>query len=1417
VNEQKILHLDADAFFASVEQAADPRLRGRPVAVGGAKRGVVASASYEARRMGIYTTMPTARARKLCPSLVIVAGDFEKYERFSRLLFSYVYDFTPTVEVSSIDEGYANLTGNRRTSAGDIAETIRRVVRQTLKITLSEGIGSNKLVSAVASKLKKPDALIIVPPGGEREFLAPLEAKWLPGVGPKLAEEFRRAGLPRIGNIAETPPEQLALFAGNQAVTLWEMARGIDSRLVIPDPPAAKSLGEQETFEHDSADEHFARARLRQMADRLLSKLRAGQLTARTMEVRIRYNDFDEARRSESFPEPTNLESDVYPIIDRLLRRAWERRVSLRLVGLKFSNLYDAKFQDTLALEWRPESGEQRPESGNQKPETKENRGKHARQAEVPRGRRYEVAGAVDRIRETYGQSAILRGHDLFLKTGERNAERGKKVSAFPSPVSALNLRSSFSFLDSLLSPEAAVREAAERGAKIVALTDPNLHGAVAFSQAAMEAGVRPVIAAEILWKGKPVLAYVKNQTGYENLCAILSETEKSGKRRPETGDLKIEPDGLLLVPAEAFPEVRYAEAGEHAMYQILQSIRTLTLLGSRRPDKRRGRFHFREFPTNPAICRQIKEECQFVLPLGGLNFPGYQPADGSSAHDFLARLAREGLHSRYGPKAVRHMAQLNEELQIIASVGYEEYFLLVWDILQECRVAGIDWITRGSAADSLVCYCLGISDVCPIRYELYFKRFLNADRMALNKLPDIDIDFAHDRKDDVVDAIFAKFGVHAAVVGGFSTYQGRSAFADIAKVFGVSESQIRRYTEHLPRTSAARVMEAASASRECAEMDFTENPYATALALAKRLDGFPRHPKMHPCGIVLSRKPVAAMCPLFVSHKGRATTHFDMDAVEAIGLVKMDILAQGGLAVMRDAVEDIQNRNAKTEDRKQKNPVFRTPFGSQAPTLSTPDPSFSDPAVWRMIASGRARGVHHIESPAMTSLNRMVNVNTIDDLIAIVSVIRPGAANTMRKVTFARRAQGLEPVEYAHPSLEPVLRSTYGVVAYEEHILQICEAFAGMPAGRADILRRALVKNQTEKATAFFEEFAGHASRGGRTPEDIRRVWELIMGFQGYAFCRAHSTAYGIEAYQAAWLKCYHPAEFLAAVLTHGKGFYDRLTYSIECRQLGIGFLPPDINHSTDRYVVENKVLGSGLHPSTFNLQPLQTIRVPLTQIKGLSHALIQRWQNEKPFASLQDFFVRTRPSTPEMDAMIRCGAFDGFGISRVEQFWEARRLRLCEPGESLFRAGPPTPAVSLPTDQDFLTRLQDEMDLLGFTVSGHPLDLFPDAAWDTYCPISRLDQFPGQTVRLAGMIVTDRMHRQSDGRPMKFLSLCDPSGIIECELFAGAYARFGIETIRHPLIELSATVQPFENQNGCTLNVRSVRRVRTIGPGKK
>lgn len=1519
MDSRAIVHLDADAFFAAVEQAADPRLRGKPVAVGGEKRGIIASASYEARKCGIYTPMPTARARKLCPKLILLPGDFEKYERFSGWMFSYAYDFTPDVEITSIDEGYFDLSGTRKPPL-DIADSIRSAIRQSLKISVSEGLGANKLISQIASKLNKPAAFVQVLPGREVSFLHPLPNRWLPGVGPKTGARLDAAGLARICQVAATPTDLLSLLVGNAAPQLRQFANGIDERPVVPANEPAKSYGQQETFPVDTTDEEFIEATLHRMADHLMAKVRADDKSIRTLTVKVRYNDMAEDQCGESLSEPTDLETDIYSRLGILLRQAWKRRVSLRLVSLRLSQVYGGFWRSELDL-------------------TSGGRGHEAR---------HRLAAAVDELRKSHGREVLLRGHDFLLRDHSESAPKTPRIKVMiqarpawtglavnprglaggvvfsPSsrglaPAVSLAVQSHYSFLKSTLSIPAIIELAKQYALPAVVLADDaNVHGAVEFFQAARQAGIKPVLGAKLSAEGGPLWLYVENATGYRNLCRILTRrsevgpavpsgprtrsdvqggaigtsrpTYTSGGRGSVFGMAQIEglTDGLIAVgtnarladgfpgrfylaaasadaptgipnasrfPVVAMPPVHYATAADRWKFDVVQSIRTCTLLRQAHPEKQlTGEFHFRSpgelralFQAHPDWLDhslEIVERCALEFTLGKPQFPAFAAPDGLSSHDFLRRLVSEGLRRRYPSRHAQLASQVDEELGIIADVGYEDYFLVVWDILQECQRRGIEWITRGSAADSLVCYCLGISDVCPIRFDLYFRRFLNKERMALNKLPDIDIDFPHDRKDDVVDLIFAKYGPeHTAVVGGFSTYQARGAVGGVAKVLGVSEFQIRRFTEHFPWTGAHGLVELLRQSPECRDLPVDEEPYKSALQMAEFLDGVPRYAKMHPCGLVLSRDPMNDLVPCFTSNKGYPTTHFDMDSVEAIGLVKMDILAQGGLAAMRDVKALLAHRGITVDLR-----TFtvdqvgsavpsgaHTRSDAQSGAIETSRPAcgevdpWTDPAVWEMIASGGARAVHHIESPAMISLCRQCNVHEIDGLVAIVSVIRPGAANEQKKLRFTRRYQGLEPVTYPHPSLETCLRSTFGLVVYEEHILQICEAFAGLPPGRADVLRRALGKGKTATINEIQVEFFIAARARGHSEAKISEVWDLVRGFSGYAFCRAHSTAYGVEAYQAAWLKRYFPAEFMAAVLTNGKGFYRPLVYVLECLRLGIPLLPPRVNESGPGFTVES-LPASASESGEARATPeggllRQAIRVPVTYIQGLTERTreqIVAVRARGEFASLTDFYHRVRPTPDEMELLLRAGAFDGFGKNRPAQFWEIQSMvqrwadtRASDQGWLFPPADstrlPPTPLAE-PTRQQ---RLQWEMELLGFPVSGHPLDLYPDVAWETYCPVSRLGTFIGEQVTLCGLVIEDRVHHQATGEPMKFLTLADWTGMVETELFAKTYKSYGLATVRYPVLEITGQVEPYENGRGHTLRVLQAGKPRARKKG--
>jgi error-prone DNA polymerase len=836
-------------------------------------------------------------------------------------------------------------------------------------------------------------------------------------------------------------------------------------------------------------------------------------------------------------------------------------------------------------------------------------------------------------------------------------------------------------------------------------------------------------------------------------------------------------------VPLAATAEIHYLQPEEWLKFDILQSMRTLTLLGQSHPGKLPpGRYHWhapeeitRHFGGLPQAIQntlRIAERCQFDFELGDIRFPQF-PCD--YPVQLLRAKVQAGLERCYGlSPAPEVLERLRRELAVIEEVGYSGYFLVFADLVEWCRARGIETLARGSAAGSLVCYLLGISNVCPFRFGLCFERFLNRERMQFSKLADIDLDLPWDRRDEVIEHVFEQYGPeHAAMIGAIHTFQGRSAVAEIAKVYGIPEREARRFTEHLPRHHGD-ALEAVLETPECRNLPWNEEPYATVLRIAAELDGIPRHFAMHPCGLVLSADPLASRMPLFASSKGWLTTHYDMEDVEELGLLKMDLLGQAGLAVLRESLDNIESNHG-----------FR-------PDLSNLD--WNDAPTWEAIATGNARGVFHIESPAMTSLLVMTDCRDIDTLTAVESIIRPGAANEGKKLAFARRKQGLEPVQYAHPSLEPLLADTYGLMAFEEHILLVANGFAGMPWGRADLLRRALVKNRDAALIEKLgEEFRQCALARGRSPEDIQRVWQLVSEFRGYMFNKAHSAAYAVEAFSGAWLKTRYPAEFLAAVLSSRRGFYAPIVYVLEALRLGARFLPPDI-HLSD--------------PRRFTVQGAE-IRLPLDQVRGLSQATLDRIVSQRPFRDPGDFYRRVQPDRPEWLALLKAGALDTFGEPRGGLFWRLQRLEAYgAPGRRLIEPEPPPPFE--PSAEN---RARWEAEVLGFPVSVHPLALWGGhVAWNSFLSAAdlarRQHEFYGKTVRVAGLIVADRRHPTPNG-VMKFVTLADWTGFLEAALFADVYRNYGHLTVQ-PVIGLEAVVEPFDNRRGFTLRALRVLPLR-------
>jgi DNA polymerase-4 len=382
-------HLDADAFFASVQQAADPRLRGKAMAVGGRQRGIVASASYEARKLGIYTPMPMAHALRLCPDLIVVPGDFARFEQFSRLMFSFVYDYTPKVEICSIDEGYFDLGGNHEVDPAEALAAIQRNIAERLKITVSQGLGPNKIISQIASKLRKPRGLICVQPHEVRGFLDPLPLKHMHGLGPVAQKRLADHNLHTFKDLAEAGTEQLHAAFGGGGESWQALARGIDPRPVISSHGPAKSYGHQETFGHDSADEEFLRNHLRRLVDKAVERLREDGMAARTYHVRVRYKDMSETERSQSVDEPGDLPEDFYTLAEALMKKAWQKRMPLRLIAFRLTNLYKALPPADLF------------EQPN-------------------RERREALQNVLTEIRARYGRQALMRGHDVGMEAARR-------------------------------------------------------------------------------------------------------------------------------------------------------------------------------------------------------------------------------------------------------------------------------------------------------------------------------------------------------------------------------------------------------------------------------------------------------------------------------------------------------------------------------------------------------------------------------------------------------------------------------------------------------------------------------------------------------------------------------------------------------------------------------------------------------------------------------------------------------------------------------------------------------------------------------------------------------------------------------------------------------------------------------------
>lgn len=773
----------------------------------------------------------------------------------------------------------------------------------------------------------------------------------------------------------------------------------------------------------------------------------------------------------------------------------------------------------------------------------------------------------------------------------------------------------------------------------------------------------------------------------------------------------------------------------------------------------------FARFPEALENTQRIAERCHFEFTLGAPIFPVTEVPEGESRASYLRKLCEEGARERYRPLTAPVRDRLQYELEVIDRLGFNDYFLIVKDIVDFCRHAAIPCVGRGSAADSLVAYVLGITFADPVRFNLYFERFLNPER---TDAPDIDLDICWKNRDRVLNYVYEKYGADkTAMICTFSTFQSRAAVREVAKTFGLPEEEITRLTRALPYMAMDRFEEALQKHPELKFHARGNATYTEIFALSKRLANFPRHLSIHSGGVIIAPDRLTHYTSLEIAGKGLVISQYDMHTIERLGLVKMDLLGVRSLSIITACLE-LTRSNRKPEN--QGTDAVKFAFLQKTEKLSPLDlrsiPE-RDPETIALIKSGQTLGCFQLESPLIRGILRKMQTDSIEDTVAAVAVIRPGVGDSGMKDEYILRRGGVRPARYPHPIVEPILRETYGLTIYQEQLMLIAQAVAGFSLAQADTLRRVLSKHRNDKARveALREQFIAGARKRGLSTKKAEEVWTFLIHYLGFGFNKAHAATYGILAYQTAFLKRYFPVEYMTAVLNNPGGFYARAAYIEECRRMrladgrrGISLLPPDLNRSDVPFTIEGDAIRAGLDP--------------VAEVTERTKKKIVEERQRRPFKDLYDFLQRSGAGQKEAEHLIRCGAL--------------RRLHPSEPlllmkTQSYFKSG------GSKTKAEFFTqnldpppyardqRILAELEMLDFAVTDHPLTLYDDLIpWEEMVSSLDLEAHKDRRVQFTGWYVTSRLQETATGAYMKFLSLEDRHGIGEIIFFPEAYEKY-------------------------------------------
>ena len=830
---------------------------------------------------------------------------------------------------------------------------------------------------------------------------------------------------------------------------------------------------------------------------------------------------------------------------------------------------------------------------------------------------------------------------------------------------------------------------------------------------------------------------------------------------------------GLKIVGTNDVHYVRKEHASAH---DVLLCIQT----GAKINDENRMRYSgpefylktteemaaiFHEIPEAVATTREIAEKCDLKIVLGENKFPAYAPPEGETRDGYLRRLCDEGMVRRFPD---RHQEpelrqRLDFELSVLGKTGFTSYFLMVWDFIDYAKRNGIPvGPGRGSAAGSLIAYVLGITDLDPLAYGLFFERFLNPERISP---PDIDVDFCYNRRGEVIDYVRAKYGAKSvAQIITFGTLGAKMAIRDVGRVMGMSFGETDRLAKMIPfdpkMTLEKALKESADFKRAYDEEDLSRQLIDSALTL----EGVSRQAGVHAAGVVISDRDLTDYVPLTLDDHGGIVTQYSMDPLGELGLLKMDFLGLKTLTVIQDALRLIEETTGEKID------VMQVPL--------------DDEATFDLLSRAQNVGLFQVESPGMCDLCRRLKPRHIEDIIALVALYRPGPMENIS--AYSDRKLGRVPIEYDHPLLEPILKDTYGVMIYQEQVMQAAQVLAGYTLGAADVLRKAMGKKKAEemaKQRAIF--IAGCAEKNKIGKEKANQLFDVLDKFAGYGFNKAHSACYGLLAYQTAYLKARYPVQFMAALLSNELDNTEKIALFVaEAKMMGLSILPPSVNESAAVFTVKD-----------------ESIRFGLSAIKNVGSAavkiIIAAREKEGPFHDLHDLCARVESRAMNkklLESLVKAGACDDFGSNRAEllthvdgalaQANAQARDRDAGQASLLDLLGPMKPAarkahtaahtngiVDFPPRE----RLNYEKELLGFYVTGHPLDEYGIdlAAFQLHTVVRLLGIQDEIDTRVCGLITkVDIRTTQKDKKPWARVTFEDLTGALEVLVFPDNYA---------------------------------------------